>query len=215
MEMSRLLTGIYKLCNWITHFAYLNLLWIIFTLLGGVILGIIPSTVAMFAIARKTAMGEADISVSGTFWRTYRAEFFRANSLALIITVIGFFWYFDLYFFRQFEGAFYTILNYLMILIGMVYFMLLLYIFPVFVHYDLKIYQYLTHALKIGFLRPTTIGFMFIGSLSTYYFFIYLPGLIPIFGISFFVYFNMWVAYKSFENFEVVQSKEKKFICVE
>jgi uncharacterized membrane protein YesL len=215
MEMSRLLTGIYKLCNWITHFAYLNLLWIIFTLLGGVILGIIPSTVAMFAIARKTAMGEADISVSGTFWRTYRTEFFRANGLALIITVIGFFWYFDLYFFRQFEGAFYTILNYLMILIGMVYFMLLLYIFPVFVHYDLKIYQYLTHALKIGFLRPTTLVFMFIGSLSTYYFYIYFPGLIPIFGISFFVYFNMWVAYKSFENFEVVQPKEKKFICAD
>ncbi|MDM5359380.1 YesL family protein [Peribacillus sp. ACCC06369] len=215
MEMSRLLTGIYNLCKWITHFAYLNLLWIIFTLIGGVILGIIPSTVAMFAIARKTAMGEEDISVIKTFWSTFRTEFIRANGLGLKITLIGFFWYFDLYFFRQFEGAFYTIMNYLMILIGMVYFMTLLYIFPVFVHYDLKVYQYVTHALKIGFLRPTTLIFMLIGSLSTYYFFSYFTGLIPFFGISFFVYFNMWVAYKSFENFEVVRSKEKKFICAD
>lgn len=91
MEMSRLLTGIYNLCKWITHFAYLNLLWIIFTLIGGVILGIIPSTVAMFAIARKTAMGEEDISVIKTFWSTFRTEFIRANGLGLKITLIGFF----------------------------------------------------------------------------------------------------------------------------
>jgi uncharacterized membrane protein YesL len=208
MEMNRLLTGIYNLCRWITHFAYLNILWILFTLAGAVVLGIVPSTVAMFAVARKTAMGEEDIPVFKTFWRTYRTEFIRANGLGLLLTAIGLIWYFDLHFFRQFDGILFTILNYLMMMMGLVYFILLLYIFPVFVHYDLKIYQYVTHALKIGFLKPMTIVFMLVGSLCTYYFLIYLPGLIPIFGISFFVYFNMWVAYKSFENIDGVRVEQ-------
>src|SRR4051812_16513904 len=100
MEMNRLLTGIYNLCRWITHFAYLNILWILFTLAGAVVLGIVPSTVAMFAVARKTAMGEEDIPVFKTFWRTYRTEFIRANGLGLLLTAIGLIWYFDLHFFR-------------------------------------------------------------------------------------------------------------------
>jgi uncharacterized membrane protein YesL len=213
MEMNRLLTGIYNLCRWITHFAYLNILWILFTLVGAVVLGIVPSTVAMFAVARKTAMGEDDIPVFKTFWQTYRSEFIRANGLGLLLTAIGLIWYFDLHFFRQYDGTFFTVLNYLMMMIGMVYFILLLYIFPVFVHYDLKIYQYVTHALKIGFLKPLTIVFMLVGSLCTYYFLIYLPGLIPIFGISFFVYFNMWVAYKSFENIDGVRVDQEHHLC--
>jgi uncharacterized membrane protein YesL len=212
MERNRLLTGIYNLCKWITHFAYMNILWVLFTLLGGVVFGIIPSTVAMFAIARKTAMGEEDIPVFKTFWGTYRSEFLRSNLLGLILTGIGLVWYFDLHFFRQFEGSIYTIMNYAMMMLGMVFFILLIYVFPVYVHYDLKLYQYLTYALKIGFLRPASVVFMFVGTLCTYYFLIYLPGLIPLFGITFFVYFNMWIAYKSFQNIEEVSYKKNDLL---
>ncbi|MFB3160028.1 YesL family protein [Neobacillus sp. 179-J 1A1 HS] len=212
MERNRLLTGIYNLCKWITHFAYMNFLWVLFTILGGVVFGIIPSTVTMFAIARKMAMGEEDIPVFKTFWGTYRLEFLRSNLLGLILTVIGLVWYFDLHFFRQFEGSIYTIMNYAMMILGMVFFILLIYVFPVYVHYDLKLYQYLTYALKIGFLRPASVIFMFVGTLCTYYFLIYLPGLIPLFGITFFVYFNMWIAFKSFQNIEEVSCKNNNLL---
>ncbi|WP_299094040.1 YesL family protein [uncultured Metabacillus sp.] len=213
MEMSRLLTGIYRLCKWITHFAYIHLLWVGFTLLGGIVLGVVPSTVAMFAMARKTAMGEEDLPVFKTFWRTYKTEFFRANGLGFIIAAIGLIWYVDLQFFRQFEGTFYTMINYVMMMLGLVYFILLLYILPVYVHYDLKLFQYMTHALKIGFLRPATVVFMAVGTLCTYYFLIYLPGLIPLFGITLFVYFNMWVAYKSFESIADVRSNRNSSLA--
>ncbi|WP_449539628.1 YesL family protein [Ferdinandcohnia sp. Marseille-Q9671] len=200
MEMSRLWSGIYNLCKWITHLAYLHILWVLFTVLGVGVLGIFPSTAAMFAVARKKAMGIEDVPTFTTFWKTYRSEFMRANVLGLLLIVIGLIWYFDLQFFRQFEGSFYTVLNYLMMMVGLVYIILLLFIFPVFVHFDLKIYQYITHALKIGFLRPATLVMLLIGSVGTYYFLITFPGMIPLFGISFFVYFNMWIAYKSFET---------------
>lgn len=195
--------------------AYLNILWVLFTLLGAVVLGAIPSTVALFAIARKTAMGEEDIPVFKIFWSTYRTEFMRSNGLGFIIIAIGLIWYFDLQFFRQIEGSFYTIMNYFMMMIGMVYIFLLLYIFPTFVHFDLKLIQYITHALKIGFLQPATIIMMIIGNLCTYYFLIYFPGLIPLFGITFFVYLNMWVAYKSFEKIGDYQAMKKNSYAAE
>jgi uncharacterized membrane protein YesL len=190
----------------------MNILWVLFTLLGGVVFGIIPSTVAMFAIARKTAMGEEDIPVFKTYWGTYRSEFLRSNLLGLILTVMGLVGYFDLHFFRQFEGSIYTLMNFAMMMLGMVFFILLIYVFPVYVHYDLKLYQYLTYALKIGFLRPSSVVFMFVGTICTYYFLIYLPGLIPLFGITFFVYFNMWIALKSFQNIEEVSNKKNNLL---
>jgi len=202
MQVGRLLNSVMVFCRLVTYFAILNLLWIGCTLLGGIILGLAPSTVAMYAVARKTASGEEDIAVVKTFWSVYRREFLRSNGLALTLTVIGLVWYFDLNFFRQFEGTFFTIMNYVMMMVGLAFIILLSYILPVYVHYDMKLIQYLKQALLIGFLQPGNLILMMIGTLSTYYFFIYFPGFIPIFGLTIFVHLNMWLAYKCFHSIE-------------
>src|SRR5690625_2603360 len=105
MEMGRLLSGLYHLCKWITHFAYLNLLWVGFTLLGGMFFGIFPSTAALFTIARKTTLGEEEFPIFRTYLKTFQKEIFRSNGLAWLVTVMGLVWYFDLNFFRQFNGG--------------------------------------------------------------------------------------------------------------
>ncbi|SDJ77772.1 YesL family protein [Sediminibacillus albus] len=202
MQMGRLLNGVLVFCKWITHFTILNLLWIGCTLLGGIIFGIAPSTVAMYAVSRKHLIGEEDAPVFRIFWQVYRQEFFRANRMGLILAGFGIVWYFDLHFFRQFEGGFYTIMNYLMTIIGLTYIILLVYILPVYVHYELSVFAYIKHALIIGFLHPANLILMLAGSLSTYYFFISFPGFIPLFGFTVFAHLNMWLAFKCFENVE-------------
>lgn len=198
--MGRLLTGLYHLCKWISHFFYLNLLWVGFTLLGGGVFGIFPSTVALFTMARKTTLGDEEFPIFQTFWQTFKKELFRANSLGWFITIIGLIWYFDLHFFRQFEGNFYIVLNVFMVVVGLVFIVLLLYILPVYVHYELKFFQYIKQALTIGFLRPGNTALIFLGILGAYYFYIYIPAFIPLFGISLIAYFNMWVAFNCFES---------------
>lgn len=200
MERSRLLTGLYNLCRWITHFFLLNLLWAGFTLFGGGLLGVFPCTVTLFTIARKTNLGEEDFPLFHTFWRTFKANFLKANGLGWFMTFVGLVWYFDLHFFRQFEGNIYHVLNLFMVVVGLIYIVLLLYIFPVYVHYDLKFFQYIKQAFMIGFLRPGNTALIFLGNLGAYYFYIYIPAFIPLFGISLIVYFNMWVAFNCFEN---------------
>ena len=68
----------------------LNLLWIGFTLAGGLILGLGPATVAAYALARRHATGES--IQTAEFWAVYRGEFGRGSLLVLpavaLITVL-------------------------------------------------------------------------------------------------------------------------------
>lgn len=200
LRMGRLLAPLYQLCYWITHFAYLNLLWVMFIFLGGIVFGIFPSTVALFTIARKHTLGEHDIPIFRTFVKTFRQEFFRVNVLGWLVVLLGVIWYMDLHFFRQFSGPIFMVLNFMMIVLGLVYIMLNLFLFPVYVHYDLKLWQYIKQALLIAFLRPSSLALLFFGTLGAYYFYITIPALIPLFGISLLVYFQMRVAYNGFQK---------------
>ncbi|WP_077622509.1 YesL family protein [Sediminibacillus massiliensis] len=207
---NRLFIGIYKLCNWICYFFYLNVMWIVCTLLGGVILGFTPSTIALYTVARKTAMQEEEVPVFKTFWQTYKAEFLKANLLGGILVGVGLIWYFDLLFFRQLEGTVFTILNLLMTIVGVVYIMLLLYIFPIYVHYDMKLFSYIKYAIAFAFLHPLNFAAMLITGLSTYYFLVYFQGFIPLFGVSLLAQLNMWLAYLSFQKVAGTYESQQK-----
>ncbi|WP_253925594.1 YesL family protein [Halobacillus sp. A5] len=204
MNAGRLLTGVLALCNWITHFALLNLMWIGCTLLGGVVFGIAPSTIALYTVSRKAARGESEFPLVKTFFKTFKKEFFRANGLVLILTLIGVVCFYDLHFFRQFEGGFYDFMSTVALVCCLTFLIVLTYILPVYVHYDLKVTQAIKQALFIGFLKPSSLLLMIITSVSTYYFFISFPGFIPIFGFTIFAHLNMWMALKCFENIEEV-----------
>ena len=188
----------------------LNLLWVGGTLLGGIVLGFMPSTTAIFAIARKTAAGEEDIPLLKTFWNVYRSSFLRSNGVGAILIIISLIWYVDLLFFRTIEGPLHTALHVVMIAIGISIGMLLLYVFPVMVHYQAGVLATLKKALFIGFLHPANMVFLFVSMLSTYYFLIFLPGLIPLFGVSFIIHVNMWIAYKGFERLHEIHLKNQR-----
>ncbi|MBS4209428.1 YesL family protein [Bacillus sp. FJAT-50079] len=207
MQMNRLLTGIYNVCRWITHFFYLNVLWVGFTLLGGILLGIMPSTIALYSIARKTAMGEEDIPITKTFWHVYRKEFLRSNRFGAMLLILALLITFNLFFFRSFEGSGSLIMSFLMLLIAVVFIILLFYVFPVYVHYKLSLFEYLKQALIIAFLHPANLIAMIITCVTAYYFFIYLPGFIPLFGITFLCHLNMWLAYQCFQSIERMTEK--------
>ncbi|BDG36084.1 DUF624 domain-containing protein [Saccharococcus caldoxylosilyticus] len=54
MMPSGLLDGkLYRVCEWITRLACINILWMLFTLAGLIVFGIAPATVALFTIVRK------------------------------------------------------------------------------------------------------------------------------------------------------------------
>jgi uncharacterized membrane protein YesL len=55
--------GVYRFCEWVTRLAYLNLLWIMFSLAGLVVFGVMPSTIAMYTVTRRWLTEDVDIPI--------------------------------------------------------------------------------------------------------------------------------------------------------
>lgn len=153
--MQGFVQGYYRFSVWVVKIVYLNVLWMIFTVIGLGVLGLMPSTAAMFAVVRKWLMGEEDdIPIFKTFKDSFRTEFVKANILGYILLVVGYFLYIDIQFMRLQEGLFFQALTYLIIVVFVLYSVTLLYMFPVFVHFELKMRQYIKWPLALGIMHP-------------------------------------------------------------
>jgi len=86
--MNSMYSAIYAILEWITRFAYVNLLWILFIIAGGIIFGVYPSTIAMFGMVRDWLRGNPDLPVFKTFWNYFKREFVKSNILGLFLNLI-------------------------------------------------------------------------------------------------------------------------------
>jgi uncharacterized membrane protein YesL len=196
------LSKLYRLCEWITRLAYVNILWIIFSLAGAILFGFSPATVAMFALIRKWVQGETDIPVFKTFLKIYKDEFLKSNLLGGALLVIGLVLFFDLRFFQSGTTMFSLVMSYAAIFLLFIFLITLFFAYPVFVHYNLSIFQIIKNAFFLGISNPLQLFFMIIGVAAVYVVMIYIPGLIPFFGGSLIAYIFMWSAFQAFVKLE-------------
>ena len=146
--------GFYNFSNWIMRFAYVNLLWIIFTLAGLIIFGVFPATIAMFAIVRKWIRDDTDIPVFKTFWLTYKKAVLNGNILGLALFIIGFILYVDFIFLREVTSGFLQYMYYPLLLLILLFSLTALYIFPVIAHYEMTFLQVMKNAFFIMIMNP-------------------------------------------------------------
>ncbi|WP_342504811.1 YesL family protein [Sporosarcina sp. FSL K6-2383] len=208
MELEGIAGRFLRVSEMITRMAYVNLLWILFTLLGLGIFGFMPATVALFTVTRKWVMGDKDIPVFKTFWKTYRQEFFKSTLFGVMLFVIGYIIYIDLAFSPT--GGLFTLLRIALFLCGVLYVVLLLYIFPIYVHYDWSKRLYIKYALLIGISYPHYTFILMAGIVALYYLCISIPGIIPFFSVSLLSYMMMWLVYKVIRKMELTQSIGKE-----
>lgn len=207
MKSGGLMGGLYRICEWIMRLAYVNILWIFFTVIGLVIFTVTPATVAMFTVVRKWVMGEIDVPVFRLFWNSFRKEFIRANLLGLILGLIGFILYIDFLYIVNIDGVYSSVLNVGLIVVLFFYIVVLLQIFPVFVHYELKTFQYLKYAMFIGLSFPLRTVMVAMGVVVVYFIITLFPGLHLFFSASTVSYIIMWISNNTFKKIEESQKK--------
>ncbi|MCR6111871.1 YesL family protein [Bacillus sp. A301a_S52] len=212
MEMSGLMGGFLRISEWIMRFAYANLVWLLFTLMGGVILGIFPATIALFTLTRKWLRGEPDTPVFTTCFKTFKQEFFKGNLFALIFAAIAYILFIDIQYLSHVTGNLYTFLLFIFVLVALLFIILFMYIFPVYVHFQLPFIDYLKYALLIGITNlHLTIGTGIMLALF-YYLFMLVPGLVPFFSVSVPAYVTMWAATTAFK---LLERKREKILAKE
>ncbi|MFB3165311.1 YesL family protein [Neobacillus sp. 179-J 1A1 HS] len=191
------MSGLYTLTEWITRFAYVNLLWIGFSLLGLVVFGISPATVAMFTIIRKWIMGDNDFPVFQTFWNSYKKEFLRGNRLGLVIALLAYIIFIDLNYIKLD-----TIIQIPLYLIIFAIVMTILYIFPVYVHYNVTFIQLFKNSFFIMMVNPLSSILMLIGFVALFLVMKFLPALSFFFGGSLSAGIIMSSCYLAFQKIE-------------
>ncbi|ADU28841.1 YesL family protein [Evansella cellulosilytica] len=201
--MSRVL---YSMMEWITRFAYINLLWIFFTLVGGFLLGLFPSTVAMFAVVRQWLRGSTDLPVFKSFWQYYKKEFLKSNLLGIFIYLISIIFIFNVFFLHANIGELLTWTSAPLLAGLLLFIMIFIYTFPIYVHYDLKVFQIFKNAFLTLLVTPIHMFCILISLIAFYIIVTVVPALGIIFGASFYSFIAMWFSLHAFEK---IRQKQK------
>ncbi|ADU29616.1 YesL family protein [Evansella cellulosilytica] len=203
MQKSGFFGGLYVVCEWFMKLAYLNVLWILFSLLGLIVLGVAPATTAMNTIIRQWFLGNDSIPIFKSFWITYKAEFLRSNLFFVALTVIGFILYIDFIFLSTLQGTWYMLFMTAFILFTFLYAVLLLFLLPVYVHYELeKGHEYFTQAIMIGLVNPIAIIGMVTSIVILILLFAFIPASLLFFAASGFGIVTMGFSYITFKKIE-------------
>ncbi|MBM7542621.1 YesL family protein [Amphibacillus cookii] len=200
-------TRFYRLMEWIWRFAYLNILWLTFTVLGLGVFGLFPATASAYSVIRKWLIKDPDTPMFSVFWSNYKAAFFGANGLGYCLIVMGYILYFNYNYLAVISGLEHTVILFFWYVTVTIYILLVLFLFPVYVHYQLKFFQYFKVAVLIAVANPLALVSMALALIIGSYLFRFIPGLIPFFSVSVLLWLIMWNAVHAFER--IVRKKQR------
>lgn len=198
--------GVYRFCEWVTRLAYLNILWIAFSLAGLLVLGFFPATAALFSVTRRWVMGEVDVPVFQTFWKSYKETFWQANRLGILVVLPAVLFGINFMIFEQY-GAPLPFMPFLLTSFFMLYSVVALFLFPVYVHYDVPLKQTIKYSLIIGLLRPFHTVIMIASLVGMAYVIMQHVTFVLFFSGSAFGSVLMWFAMKAFHTMAEKQEK--------
>jgi len=197
-----LMMRIYQVCEWVMKLSILNLLWILFSVLGLGVFGLAPASIAACSIIQFWLNGKTEIRIFKTFKGLYFQKFVQANKLAWPLFLLGAILYVDFHIASALDGWGAFILFILLIQVAICYCFVCFYVFPVYLQYDLKSWTCYKIAFLIAMVNPLNTMFMFINLIAIPIVMIVIPGLIPFFSFSVLAYVMMWLAQRSVAQFE-------------
>lgn len=198
----------YKYARKVSVLVYLNLLWVLFSCLGLIVLGVSPATTVLYKLSARLINGE-EFPLFQTYWTEFKAEFIKAN---LLIGTMGLSFYVLLVQYQilsLYNNLYFLVARYIIIGFVFMFLMVTVFILPVFAKYptaSLKdIYKL---AFIFGVSRPVFSVATLIGLTAINWFILsYLPVVIIFLGISVNVFAHQWFVDRKLEKLTDVSSQ--------
>ncbi|WP_217593890.1 YesL family protein [Cohnella sp. GbtcB17] len=240
MEMRGMMGGFYKISEWIMRLSVTNVLWVLtslpvwFFLVFGVLrasttdelvamlipMAVLmpftwfPSTSAMFSVARKWVMGDTDVPLLKTFFRSYKQNYVQAMlggllySLLFVILIVDYQVYL-----KKFENL--GVLSILFLALMVLLLVSLFQFFSLLSHFHMKTIQLLKNAVVLTIGKPlrslsTAVGSAVIVFISFRYTF-----LIPFFMGSLIAVFAFYNFYLTIQKMQAMANKEEDPLPIE
>ncbi|MFV2049067.1 YesL family protein [Metabacillus litoralis] len=188
--------------QWIFRLVVLNVAWIFYSVLGLFVAGVFPATAAMLSVARKWILGEHDIKIFQTFKNAYRQEFATANILGWILTITGVILYVNFQLMKNSVSVFSVVTPFAFYLMVFFYMILLIWAFPMLVHYKATWRQHLKNAIIVGLSKIHYTLMCGLAIFAILYLSLSYPGIIPFFTISVLGIGVMWVTLRVFTRMD-------------
>ncbi|MCR6098813.1 DUF624 domain-containing protein [Salipaludibacillus agaradhaerens] len=192
---------IFQIADLIYRFVSLNILWLVFTLAGLGIFGVMPSTVALFSIVREWVRGEKDIALFSKYYAFFKAEFVRSNILGLFFLVVFYVIYVNFSFVSYFYAASVELFIYIVIFFfAVIAFMTFINLFSVMAHYEYKTWHYLKASAGLVFLHPVKTILQIVWIVAYVIIAVNFPKVFVVIGVSVFAYILMSLNYSTFKR---------------
>jgi uncharacterized membrane protein YesL len=199
-------TKLYDAADEVVWAAKLNLLWLLFTLAGGVVLGVGPATLAAYSLARRRALGETFHSWPA-FVAAYRREFGRGLFLVLPLAVTTALLVTNYFYFASLgsAGTAFRLATFAAIVALVV---ITAYLLPMSVHYDLRTLSYLPKASLFALTRPAASVLLLFVFTAIVYAAVTFPFLWLVIAVGGWIQLDTWLCLRFFaENEARLQAK--------
>lgn len=185
MEFQGWMGKLYDLSEGFVRLVYVNLLWILFTILGLGLLGWAPATASAFATFRHIERMKNHFSVFKYFWTTYRNEFLKANLLGWLYAIVGMILLVDLRLFQVQEGKIFLGLFYFFFGLFVLFLIACTFLFPIYVHYKLEGFlEYVKYSFFIPIAYPLYLLGLAVLMIGITILYIFIPSLGFVLGIG-------------------------------
>ncbi|GAE29379.1 YesL family protein [Alkalihalobacillus hemicellulosilyticus] len=201
---------IYYFAESIIRLVYVNLLAIVFSLLGFIVVGFFPAIVATFYIIKKWLTGFNDIHITKHFWKIFKKELIRSNLLGWLLTVIGVLLYINMSIAEVIGHSIVQYSYYPIVTVFSVFICLCLFVMPIYVYYRVSIFATIKNACILLVVHPLNTLFMLVATVLFVLFIRIIPGFFPVIGISGFAMIIMWFSLRTFARVDHMQKGENK-----
>jgi uncharacterized membrane protein YesL len=127
------------LCEWLVRLVLIQFYWVLFSLLGLVVFGLVPSTMAMFSVIRQLVIKNEDVPLFRTFKESFFSQFWKGNGAGAILLIVSAILYVDYRFFIEHETM--SAVAILILTISFFAEMIVCFLFPVYAHYDVGVWE--------------------------------------------------------------------------
>lgn len=148
--------SVMEMLDKITKLVFINLLWILFTLLGLGVFGLFPATASVNALVRKLFKNEDLTNVFSDFWRYYKASFKSVNLVGIIFMIIAIILYIDIRILFGTDLMIGKVLLTLLIMLSYILVATVLNFLPIYAKYQMKTIDYLKLSLVTAMTSPLT-----------------------------------------------------------
>ncbi len=187
----------YTLFDTLVWIACLNVLWIVFTVLGGVVLGFGPSTAAAQVLVRDKVRGGA-APLARRFAKEYARNFGKGNALGLPLAAVGAALTLNWGYFSAGWDLGSQIASAGVLMVALFGVGVACYLFPMFARYSLSVPQYFLMSSRFAMRHLAGTVILLFVTAAALFVCRSIPGLIPFFGIGAWLYVTGWLCDRFF-----------------